>query len=63
MLKFPVDFGNLLIGTKGTRLLRECESKGDPTGVSEGTEKVLKKRKRSEKHTIYRSIGPFDIYI
>jgi len=34
MLKFPIDFDILLIGTKGVRLLRECESKGDPAGAS-----------------------------
>lgn len=34
MLKFNVDFGTLLIGTKGVRLLRECESKGDPAGAN-----------------------------
>jgi hypothetical protein len=33
LLKLNVDFGTLLIGAEGVRLLRECESKGDPTGA------------------------------
>jgi hypothetical protein len=33
LLKLRIDFGTLLIGAEGVRLLRECESKGDPTGA------------------------------